>query len=105
MKSINNFKIKYLFLSISIFLFIIFYSLNVNSQISTIIPAERLPDNGTGEWYKHWINAGSHVLTTGIFVKECITVTEQGVVPYTGDLNYQTYDPTCPNSDIINSLT
>ncbi len=102
----HNYSIKKQRLKIILFIFLIFNAINIKSQISTIIPADRLPDNGTGEWYNHWINAGSPVLTTGIIVKECINVTEQGVIttsnipPY-----YQTYDPTCPNSDIINSLT
>jgi|AntAceMinimDraft_16_1070373.scaffolds.fasta_scaffold67013_3 hypothetical protein len=98
----HNNLIKKQRLKIILFVLLIFNAIYVNSQISTIIPADRLPDNGTGEWVK----AGSTVLTAGITVKECIDVTEQGVIT-TSDIPpyYQTYDPTCLNSDIINSLT
>ncbi len=102
---------------IILFGFLSFNIIPVNSQISTIIqnagysdrlpPTTPIPDCDCDEGgICHWVCAGSPVLTTGIFVKECINVTEQGVIT-TSDIPpyYQTYDPTCPNSDIINSLT
>ncbi len=110
----TNLYIKVIISKIVIFCLLIIYSTNSNSQISNLIPSDRLPPAPTTPipdcdcdegGICHWVCAGSPVLISGIFVKECINVTEQGVIYYTGDLNYQTYDPTCPNSDIINSLT
>ncbi len=62
-----------------------FNTIYVNSQISTIIQnagySDRLPDGGAAGWEDHWVNAGSPVLTNGsITVKECIDVTEHGVI-------------------------
>ncbi len=74
----HNYLIKKQKLKLILFVFLFFNAIYVNSQISTIIPANRLPDNGTGEWYNHWVKAGSPVLKypDGVTINECIIATD-----------------------------
>ncbi len=77
-------KINKLFRYIILF-FICYYSINANSQISNLIPENKLPpktsiypDGG----YTHWIRAGTIILKTEnkIYVNECINVLNHGLI-------------------------